>query len=164
MQKQLPTPFVVYAEFESTLKPENEDVDVTQGVEAGIESSSHVFQEQGPCSSAYKIISGVDPEFSRPLIMYSGDDAAEMLVRKLQLTKQLLDEYIATPKPMLLATIHCYTTPGLAWDTALRMSHIDLQLITDNDMYNFVENNIRGGISMISTRHAQANTPSFPAT
>ena len=28
-------------------------------------------------------------------------------------------------------------------------------------MYHFVENSIRGGISMISTRHAQANSPSF---
>ena len=41
------------------------------------------------------------------------------------------------------------------------MSHVDLQLITDVDMYHFVENSIRGGISMISTRHAQAYSPSF---
>ena len=44
------------------------------------------------------------------------------------------------------------------------MSRVDLQLITDENMYNFVENSIRGGISMISTRHAQANNPSFLAT
>ena len=31
-------------------------------------------------------------------------------------------------------------------------------------MYHFVENSIQGGISMISTRHAQANSPSFPNT
>ena len=31
-------------------------------------------------------------------------------------------------------------------------------------MYHFVENSIRGGISMISTRHARANSPSFPST
>ena len=31
-------------------------------------------------------------------------------------------------------------------------------------MYHFVENSIPGGISMISTRHAQANNPSFPDT
>ena len=43
------------------------------------------------------------------------------------------------------------------------MSCVDLQLITDNDMYN-VENSIRVGISMTSTRHAQANNPSFPDT
>ena len=31
-------------------------------------------------------------------------------------------------------------------------------------MYNFVENSIRGGISMISTRHTRANNSSFPNT
>ena len=63
-----------------------------------------------------------------------------------------------------LDPVHYYTTPGLAWDAALRMSRVDLQLITDIDMYHFVENSIRGGISMISTHHAQANSPSFPDT
>ena len=63
-----------------------------------------------------------------------------------------------------LDPIHYYTTPGLAWDAALRMSRVDLQLITDVVMYHFVENSIRGGISLISTRHAQANSPSFPNT
>ena len=57
-----------------------------------------------------------------------------------------------------LDPLHYYTTPGLAWDAALRMTRVDLQLITDN-MYNFVENSIRGGISMISTRNAKANNP-----
>ena len=60
--------------------------------------------------------------------------------------------------------MHYYTTPGLASDAALRMSRVDLQLITDVDMYHFVENSIRDGISMISTRHAQANSPSLPDT
>ena len=63
-----------------------------------------------------------------------------------------------------LDPVHYYTTSGLAWDAALRMSRVDRQLITDVDMYHFVENNIRGGISMISTRHAQANSPPFPDT
>ena len=63
-----------------------------------------------------------------------------------------------------LDPLHYFTTPGLAWDAAHRMSRVNLQLITDNDMFNFVENSIRGGISMISTRHAQATNPSFPAT
>ena len=61
-----------------------------------------------------------------------------------------------------LYPIHYYTIPGLAWDAAHRMSHVDMQLITDVDMYHFVENSIRGRISMISIRHAQANSPSFP--
>ena len=36
IQKQLPAPFLVYADFESILKPVNEDVDVTQGVDTAI--------------------------------------------------------------------------------------------------------------------------------
>ena len=28
-------------------------------------------------------------------------------------------------------TVYYYTTPGLSWDAALRMSRVDLQLITD---------------------------------
>ena len=56
--------FVVYADFESIPQPVNEDVDVTQGVGIGIESSSHVFQEHIQCSFAYEIVSSVDPDFS----------------------------------------------------------------------------------------------------
>ena len=36
--------------------------------------------------------------------------------------------------------------PGLAWDAALRMSRVDLQLIIDENMYNFVENSVRGNL------------------
>ena len=58
-----------------------------------------------------------------------------------------------------LDPLHYFTTPGLAWDAALRMSRVDLELITDENIYNMVENGIRGGISMISTRWAKANNP-----
>ena len=63
-----------------------------------------------------------------------------------------------------LDPLHYYTMPGLARDASLRMSRVNLELITDENMSNFIENNIRGGISMISTCHVQANNPSFPAT
>ena len=103
IQKQLPASFVVYADFESILKPGDGDVDTTQGVEVGGESSSHVFQEHIPCSFTYKVVSSVDPNFSRHLVMYRGEDAAEKFVRGFQReTIQLFDENIATPKPMLL--------------------------------------------------------------
>ena len=42
------------------------------------------------------------------------------------------------------------------------MSRVYLQLITGVYMCHFVENGIQGGISMISIRHAPANSPSFP--
>ena len=103
IQKQLPASFVVYADFESILKPVDEGVVTTQGVEVGGESSSYVFQEHVPCSFAYKAVSSVDQNFSRPLVMYRADDAAEKFVRDLQQeAKQLFDEYIKTPKPLRL--------------------------------------------------------------
>ena len=42
------------------------------------------------------------------------------------------------------------------------MTHVSLELITDIDMYHFVEKSNRGGISMITTRYAQANSPTLP--
>ena len=93
---------MVYADFESILKPVNGDVDVTQGVAVGTKSSTIVYQEHVPCSFAYKIVSSVDPDFSRPLVMYRGEDAAGKFVRDLQQeAKQLCAEYITTPNPML---------------------------------------------------------------
>ena len=60
-----------------------------------------------------------------------------------------------------LDPLHYYTTPGLAWDAALRMPRVDLELITDANIYNMIEKSIRAGISMISTRHAKANNPTL---
>ena len=59
-----------------------------------------------------------------------------------------------------LVPLHYYTTPGLAF----RMSRVKLELITDKNIYNLIENSICGGFSMISTRYARANNPSFPST
>ena len=58
-----------------------------------------------------------------------------------------------------LDPVYYYTSPGLAWDAALKMTCVNLELITDIDQYKFIENSIRGGVSMISTRYAKANNP-----
>ena len=50
-----------------------------------------------------------------------------------------------------------YTAPGLAWDAALKLTEVELELISDPDMYLFTENGIIGGISTITKRHAKAN-------
>ena len=54
----------------------------------------------------------------------------------------------------------CQDNYGLdPWDAALRMTDVNLELITDINQYKFIENGIRGGISTISTRYARANNP-----
>ena len=52
---------------------------------------------------------------------------------------------------------HYYTSPGLAWDACLKETGQKLQLLHDYDMLMIFENGIRGGISHISKRYAEAN-------
>ena len=47
---------------------------------------------------------------------------------------------------------HFYTSLGLAWQACLKMTEVELELLTNPDMYLFIEEGLRGGISMISTR------------
>ena len=48
---------------------------------------------------------------------------------------------------------HYYSAPGLAWDAALKLTNFELELLTDVDMYLFIEKAIRGGISVITKKH-----------
>ena len=54
---------------------------------------------------------------------------------------------------------HYFTSPGLSWDALLKKTGVELELFTEVEMHMFVERGIRGGISMVSKRHAKANNP-----
>ncbi|XP_033762615.1 uncharacterized protein LOC117344073 [Pecten maximus] len=59
---------------------------------------------------------------------------------------------------------HFYTSPGLAWSAALKMTGVTLELLTDIDMHQMVEMGIRGGVSGIMHRYANANNRYIPET
>ena len=61
-----------------------------------------------------------------------------------------------------LDAAHMMTSPGLAWQAALKMTDVKLDLFTDLDMHLFIERGIRGGVSMITHRHSKANIPGCP--
>ena len=52
---------------------------------------------------------------------------------------------------------HYVSSPGLSWDAMLKMTKVNLDLISDVDRQLFIEKGMRGDISYIVHRHAQAN-------
>ena len=55
--------------------------------------------------------------------------------------------------------MHYVSSPSLACDAALKMTNIELELLQNKEMYDFIERGIRGGISIIAKRFARANNP-----
>ena len=52
---------------------------------------------------------------------------------------------------------HYFTSPGLSWDAMLKMTNVKLELMTDINMYQFIEKGMRGVVSYIANRYGKAN-------
>ena len=52
---------------------------------------------------------------------------------------------------------HYFSGPGMSWDSMLKMTDIKLELMTEIEMFQFIEKGMRGGISHISFRYGKAN-------
>ena len=52
---------------------------------------------------------------------------------------------------------HFVSLPGLAWQACLKKANVELELLTDYDMFLMIEEGIRGGICHAMQRYAKAN-------
>ena len=52
---------------------------------------------------------------------------------------------------------HYFTSPGLSWDAMLKVTNIKLELMTNIDMFQFIERVMRGRVSYIANRYGKAN-------
>jgi hypothetical protein len=57
-----------------------------------------------------------------------------------------------------------FTLAGMCWSACLKMTNVQLELLTDIDQYQMIERGIRGGVAMMTTRYAEANNPYIPET
>ena len=69
-------------------------------------------------------------------------------------------------KPQLLVTeegnyeldpAHYVSAPQLSWDAMLKQTGVQLELISDPEMYRMLANSMRGGICMIRGRYFKGN-------
>ena len=52
---------------------------------------------------------------------------------------------------------HSYTLPGFSWQRMLKMTKIELELISDSNMYLFLMDTIRGGICQVNKKHVKVD-------
>lgn len=47
-----------------------------------------------------------------------------------------------------------YTLAGMCWSACLKMTGVELELLTDIEQYQMIEKGIRGGVAMMTLRYA----------
>ena len=62
----------------------------------------------------------------------------------------------------LLDPAHYYTSPGFSFDCMLKLTKVQLELLSDYEKILFIESGTRGGLVQASKRHARANNPETP--
>ena len=114
-----------------------------------------------PCSDEdYAHVQNVWREFDLKTLedlcrLYVSSDVLLLDCVLQQYRKECLSSYSLDP-------VHYYTSPALTWDSGLKHTKVHLQLLENEEMYTFLEQSIRGGISTIIHRFAKANNIHLP--
>ena len=65
-------------------------------------------------------------------------------------------------KQYKLDPAHFITAPGLSWVACLKMTQVQLELLTDPDMSMFIDMTLIGGVSAVLDPYAKANPAQCP--
>ena len=92
-----------------------------------------------------------------------GDYHDHYLKKDVLLLSDVYEKFINTClKYCGLDLCHYFSSPGLSWDTMLKMAGIELEKTSDIDKYLFIEKGLTAGISYIAKRHCKANNKYCP--
>ena len=87
-----------------------------------------------------------------------GDYHDHYLKEDVLLLADVFEKFIDTClKFYKLDPCHCFSSTLLSWGVMLKMAGVELEKISDIDMYLFIEKGLRGEISYIAKRYAKAN-------
>ena len=53
---------------------------------------------------------------------------------------------------------HYLSTPALSWDAMFSMAKVEINLVSEVDMYLFFEKGMRSGVSYVSKRYSRAKS------
>ena len=96
--KQLPVPFVVYADFEAI----TEKIDSCSPPES--KSYTQAYQKHKPSGFGYKVVCHYDKKYSKPAVIYRGENVIQKFIRDLFLEVSDLQKIIESDfqKPLIM--------------------------------------------------------------
>ena len=87
-----------------------------------------------------------------------GDYHDKYLLADVCLLADVFEEYRKTTlETFNLDPAHYISTPSMTWDAFLKSSKVNIDLISNMDMFNMINNGLRGGISCAFNKYCKAN-------
>ena len=130
--KQLPVPFVIYADFEAITKKvqgceQSEEMKKDQDTRSYMEA----YQTHEDCGSAYKVVCCYDDKYSKPIQTYRSENAVykfmEKMLEEVEYCKAVIKKHFNKPLVMTEDDEQCFIT--------MNGCHICGEKYTDKDVH-----------------------------
>ena len=112
-QKQLPVPFVIYADFESV----TEKISSCQPSDS--KSYTEKYQKHTACSFAYKVVCCYDKEYSGDEVIYRGEDCISVFMKSMfgevKNCQEVIKNHFNKPLQMTVRDEEAFKKPTHCW-------------------------------------------------